>query len=838
MAKMKNDPTPNEMDIPEKMPLLPLQDTVILPMTRLQLTVEREQSVAAVQQAFVHDRRIFVVSQREISDADPSAESLYQVGTICILLHSMPHEQGAVILVQGITRARIKAVMPEPNYRSVALEQLLDSEVVDSVEERALMRNVLERFATIAMSGDNIPQELVYFLQNINDPAVVAFSIAGTLRLSVAEAQSILEMTDPVRRLHLLYDLLTKEAEVVSVQNQIKSAVDDEMKKHQKEYYLREQMKAIQNELGGSSARSDAAEMKEKIIAKEMPEVAEKEALRQMARLERMPQEGPEAETVRNYLEWMIELPWNSFTDDSIDIVKAKQILDEDHAFLEKIKERILEFLAVHKLQKKSRGSIICFVGPPGVGKTSLGKSIARAMGRNFVRISLGGIHDEADIRGHRRTYIGAMPGRIIYALKQAGTRNPVFMLDEIDKIGSDFRGGDPYSALLEVLDPEQNNTFTDHYLNVPFDLSNVVFITTANTLERIPAPLIDRMEIIQLSGYTEEEKLDIALRYLVSRQIEKNGLDPAQVSFLPEAIVTIISKYTREAGLRNLERGIGKICRKIAKKVAEGSAKQQQVTASDVEELIGEPPRVFETELEQDEIGTATGLAWTPAGGEILFVEAMAMTGKPALHLTGSLGEVMKESADAALSYIRANSVRFDIPTERFRDVSLHIHVPAGALPKDGPSAGITMATAVLSTLTRKPVRREVAMTGEITLRGKVLPIGGLKEKILGAIRAGIKVIIIPEGNQRDLVDIPLEILQKVQIVPVKTIDDVFKEAFAGQTTTAKTVAPSADGAPVQFQEREIAAPRVQSDMEIEIHKHDKGKRAGKTGSRPKINP
>jgi len=423
-------------------------------------------------------------------------------------------------------------------------------------------------------------------------------------------------------------------------------------------------------------------------------------------------------------------------------------------------------------------------------------------MGRKFIRISLGGIHDEADIRGHRRTYIGAMPGRIINALKQAGTRNPVFMLDEIDKIGTDFRGGDPYSALLEVLDPEQNNSFTDHYLNVPFDLSNIVFITTANTLERIPPPLLDRMEIIQLAGYTEEEKLDIALRYLVSRQVEKNGLTPEKVTIMPEAIGTIISRYTREAGLRNLERGIGKICRKIAKKVAEGEAAHHEVTAADVEELMGEPPRIFETELEEDEVGTATGLAWTPAGGEILFVEAMAMSGKPALHLTGSLGEVMKESADAALSYIRANAERFNIPPERFRDTSLHIHVPAGALPKDGPSAGITMATAVLSTLTRKPIRREVAMTGEITLRGKVLPIGGLKEKILGAVRAGIKTVIIPEANLRDLADIPLPILQKVQIVPAKNIDEVFEAAFVVGAGTGKGIVVTADsGMPAQLQ-------------------------------------
>jgi ATP-dependent Lon protease len=520
-----------------------------------------------------------------------------------------------------------------------------------------------------------------------------------------------------------------------------------------------------------------------------MPETAEKEAIRQLERLERMPQEGHEAETVRNYLDWMVELPWNTGTDDCIDMREAKKILDEDHAFLDRIKERILEFLAVHKLQKTPGGSIICFVGPPGVGKTSLGKSISRAMGRKFVRLALGGIHDEADIRGHRRTYIGAMPGRIINSLKQAGTKNPVFMLDEIDKLGGGLQGGDPYSALLEVLDPEQNNSFTDHYLNVPFDLSKVVFITTANSLERIPAPLIDRMEIIQLAGYTEEEKLEIALKYLVSRQIEKNGLDPEQVKFLPEAIVTIIGRYTREAGLRNLERGIGKICRKIARKIAEDGAGAFEVTAAQVEGLIGEPPNVFDTEMEHDEVGTATGLAWTLAGGEILFVEAMSMAGPPTLHLTGSLGDVMKESADAALSYLRAHAERFNIRPERFGDTAFHIHVPAGSLPKDGPSAGVTMATALLSTLTGRPVRREVAMTGEITLHGKVLAVGGLKEKILGAVRAGMKVVIVPEANLHDLADIPKQILQRVHVVLVKTIDDVFNEAFAGGVYTAESI-------------------------------------------------
>jgi ATP-dependent Lon protease len=779
----------NDFTFPDKMPLLLLQDTVIFPMMRVQLTAERSFSVAAVQQALLQDRLIFLTAQRE-GPAD--ADGLYRVGTICILINSVPQEKGTEILVQGVVKAKITKVWQEPSCKMVSVEHVPDLKPPNTVEERALVRMVLESFAAIASSGDSIPQALVNFLQGTKDPAMVAFSIASNIHLAVPEAQSILETVDPVQRLQILLGILTREAEVVVMQNQIKSAVDEELKKHQKEYYLREQLKAIQNELGGDSARLDLSEFREKIHQKEMPEVAEKEALRQLSRLERMPVEGHEAETIRNFLDWMVDLPWNSFSADSIDMREARKILDEDHAFLEKIKERILEFLAVHKLRKTPRGSIICFVGPPGVGKTSLGRSISRAMGRKFVRMSLGGIHDEADIRGHRRTYIGAMPGRIISALKQAGSKNPVLMLDEIDKVGSDFRGGDPYSALLEVLDPEQNNSFTDHFLGVPFDLSQVVFVTTANSLERIPAPLIDRMEVIQLSGYTEAEKLDIALKYLVRRQIESNGLDPDQVSFLPDAIRSIIGKYTREAGLRNLERGIGKICRKIARRVAEGGAARFAVDATQVEGLMSEPPHVFDTELEHDEVGTATGLAWTAAGGEILFVEAMAMAGQPALHLTGSLGEVMKESADAALSYLRANAARFDVLPELFGSTALHIHVPAGALPKDGPSAGITMATAVLSTLTGKPVRREVAMTGEITLHGKVLAIGGLKEKILGAVRAGMKVIIIPEANQRDLADIPEEILQKVRVVLAKTIEDVFSEAFAAGSATAQT-APAA---------------------------------------------
>lgn len=768
-----------EFSVPDRIPLIPLQDTVVYPYMRTQLNVERATSIAATDQALLGERLVVVVAQRELNPGEPTAEGLYDIGTVCVILQSIPHEKGTIVLAQGLFKAKITAFWEDDGFKSASIERIADLPITDEVQERALVQNTIEKFADIALSSETVPRELLHFLQNIKDPAAIAFAVGGNLRLDVPLAQSILEESDPVRRLRLVYSVLAKEAEVVSMQNRIKSAADEEIKKHQKEYYLREQLRAIQNELGGSGGRVELADLQKKITAQMLPEVAEKEAMRQMARLERMPPESPEAESIRNYLEWVIELPWQSASTDSVDFAQAKRILDEDHAYLEKVKERILEFLAVHKLRRTARGSIMCFVGPPGVGKTSLGRSIARAMGRNFVRISLGGIHDEADIRGHRRTYIGAMPGRIIHALKQAGTKNPVFMLDEIDKIGRDYRGGDPYSALLEVLDPEQNNSFTDHYLNAPFDLSDVVFITTANSLEHIPTPLLDRMEIIPLPGYTEQEKLDIARTYLVPRQIKENGLDPNVTTIDEEAVTTIISRYTREAGLRNLERSIGKICRKIAKKIAEGSSGQFHIAAADVEEYMGEPPYQFDTELEEDQVGTVTGLAWTPTGGEILFVEAMAMVGKPSLHLTGSLGDVMKESADAALSYIRANAERFSIPNERFGETALHIHVPAGALPKDGPSAGVTMATAILSTLTRNPVKREVAMTGEITLRGKVLPIGGLKEKILGAVRAGMRVVIIPEGNVRDLKDIPAQVLDQVKVIPAKMIDDVFNAAL-----------------------------------------------------------
>jgi ATP-dependent Lon protease len=602
--------------------------------------------------------------------------------------------------------------------------------------------------------------------------------VSSNLGLKVADAQTLLEINDPIVRLTKVNEFLNREVELLSVQAKIQNAAREEMGKNHKEYYLREQMKAIQSELGDNEGKEELAEIRKAIEAAKMPEAVQKEALKQLGRLDNMHPDAGEASIVRTYLDWMVELPWSKSTRDNLDIVRAKKILDDDHFYLEKIKERILEFLAVRKLKKKMKGPILCFVGPPGVGKTSLGKSIARAMNRKFVRISLGGIRDEAEIRGHRRTYIGALPGRILQGLKQAGANNPVFMLDELDKLGYDYKG-DPSSALLEVLDPEQNNSFSDHYINQPFDLSNVMFVATANQMDPIPSALRDRMEVINLAGYTEEEKLQIAKRYLVPRQIKENGLKPKHISFDDDSISEIISKYTRESGLRNLEREIGKVCRKVARKVAEGNPRTVKMTAKALHTYLGVPKYVREEDLDKNEVGVVNGLAWTPVGGEILHIEASLMAGKPALTLTGQLGDVMKESVQAALSYTRAHAEALNLKPKIFQDHEIHVHVPAGAIPKDGPSAGVAMTVALVSILCHIPAKKDVAMTGEVTLRGKVLPIGGLKEKILAAVRSRIKLVIIPEQNKKDLEDIPPEILKKVKIIAVSEVEEALKLAL-----------------------------------------------------------
>jgi ATP-dependent Lon protease len=640
------------------------------------------------------------------------------------------------------------------------------------------MRNVKEKIEQI-LNLKNLPPEIVMVTDNISDPGVLADLVASNLRLKIEESQAILEIFEPVARLKKVNDLLSRELELSTVQARIQNQAKEEMSKTQRDYFLREQLKQIQQELGEGDERTEEInELRKQIEKAKMPVEVKRETEKQLKRLEQMHPESSEASLVRTYLDWLVDLPWAKRTKDNLDIQKAKQVLDEDHYNLEKIKERILEYLAVNKLRRKIKGPILCFVGPPGVGKTSLGKSIARALGRNFVRISLGGIRDEAEIRGHRRTYVGALPGRIIQGIKQAGSNNPVFMLDEIDKVGTDFRG-DPSAALLEVLDPEQNSAFSDHYLNLPFDLSNVLFICTANLLDPVPPALADRMEVLQLSGYTNEEKLEIARKFLVPRQLQDNGISASLLEVSDDAVLRIIGQYTKEAGLRNLERELASICRKVARKIAEGKKEPTRVTRANLHLFLGPPKFLPETEQEKHEVGVATGLAWTSTGGEVLYVESSLSKGRGNLTLTGQLGDVMKESAQAAVSYARAYAKKLGIEEDFYQKLDIHIHVPAGAIPKDGPSAGITMAAALISALTKRPVSRDVAMTGEITLRGRVLPVGGLKEKCLAAFRAGIMTVVLPDRNQKDLDDIPKQLRRKLRLLPVKNMSDVLKVAL-----------------------------------------------------------
>ncbi|RNC72342.1 MAG: endopeptidase La [Desulfuromonadales bacterium] len=783
------------MKIPDVLPLLPVRDVVVYPYMILPLFVGREVSINAVDQALSRDRLIFLATQREMGDEEPTPEGIYSVGTVAMIMRMLKLPDGRVkILVQGLAKGRIVEFLESKPCYSVRIERIVEPTMPEeSLEIEALMRAVKEQLTQIVSLGKPISPEVMVIVENMQEPGSLADLIASNVGLRVDDAQKLLEIIDPIERLQKVNELLNKEHELLDMQAKIQTAAKEEMGKSQREYFLREQLRAIQQELGETDPRTEEiTELRKAIEQAKMPPNVEKEALKQLGRLEQMHPDAAEAGMLRTFLDWMVELPWGKATKDLLDIRRAKTILDEDHFYLEKIKERILEFLAVRKLRKKMKGPILCFVGPPGVGKTSLGKSIARAMGRKFVRISLGGVRDEAEIRGHRRTYVGALPGRIIQGLKQASSNNPVFMLDELDKLGADFRG-DPSSALLEVLDPEQNHMFSDHYINLPFNLSNVMFIATANQMDTIPGPLLDRMEVIQLSGYTEEEKLEIAKRYLIPRQMKENGISEKDIAITDEAVKAIIARYTREAGLRNLEREIGGVCRKVARKVAEGETKRFRITPATVARYLGPARFLREVEMETNEVGVVTGLAWTPVGGEVLFVEATIMKGKGGLTLTGHLGDVMKESVQAALSYIRSKAKEFHLQEDFLSGVDIHVHVPAGAIPKDGPSAGITMATALVSALTRIPVRRDVAMTGEITLRGKVLPIGGLKEKMLAAIRAGITTIIIPEQNQKDLEEVPKHILKKVSVVTAKVIDDVLKVALE----TFPPPAPAREGKP-----------------------------------------
>ncbi|MBW1725649.1 MAG: endopeptidase La, partial [Deltaproteobacteria bacterium] len=686
-------------------------------------------------------------------------------------------------LVQGIAKARIVKYVSKKSLYRVRIEIIPYNpfEGID-LEIEALMRNVREHSEKILALRGEMNNDVSVIFENINDPGKLADLVASNLKLKIDESQMLLELIDPMERLKKINELLSREVELSSMQAKIQSNVRDEISKSQRDYFLREQVRMIHRELGESDDKAkEIRDYKRKIKNAKMPKIASKEALKQLKRIEQMHPDAAEASVVRTYLDWLADMPWSKSSKDAINIKHAKSVLDTDHFGLNNVKDRILEHLSVRKLNPKMKGPILCFVGPPGVGKTSLGQAIARALKRKFIRISLGGIRDEAEIRGHRRTYIGALPGRILQGIKQSGTNNPVFMMDEIDKLGSDFRG-DPSSALLEALDPEQNSDFSDHYLNLPFDLSKVMFILTANLTDTIPSALLDRMEVITLSGYTEEEKKTIAQRHLIPRQIKANGLKAKTLSISTGALVKVMSEYTSEAGLRNLERELGSLCRKVARKIAEGDKGPFKITKNNLEKYLGVPKYFSELDQENSQVGLSTGLAWTQAGGEVLYVEASLIGGKGELIITGQIGDVMQESARAALSYTRANLRSLGLKESVFENKDVHIHVPAGAIPKDGPSAGTAMATALISALTNKPVHRDIAMTGEITLRGRVLPVGGLKEKALGALRAGIRTIIIPEKNKKDLTEIPLNVKRKIDFVPVKNMDKVLSLAIDGK--------------------------------------------------------
>ncbi|HET9607255.1 MAG TPA: endopeptidase La [Nitrospira sp.] len=822
---------PQNVEIPDQLPLLPVRDIVVFPYMVLPLFVGREMSIKAIEAALAGNRMIFLATQKALDVENPTPDDIHAIGTVGIIMRmlKLPDER-IKILVQGLSKAKISGYIQTEPYYSVRIEKINETKAATStLESEAVMRTVKEQIERIVSLGKVLIPDVMVVIENLEDPGRLADMIASNLGLKVEVTQSVLEITDPLKRLRQISEILAKEIEVLSMQQKIQAQAKGEMDKTQREYFLREQLKAIQKELGELDERAEeVAEFRKRVKDAKMPEKVLKETEKQLKRLEKMHPDTAESATVRTYLEWMVELPWSKKSKDNLDLRAANKVLNEDHYDLEKVKERILEYLAVRKLKEKMKGPILCFVGPPGVGKTSLGKSIARALGREFVRISLGGVRDEAEIRGHRRTYVGALPGRMIQGMKQAGTSNPVFMLDEIDKVGMDFRG-DPSAALLEVLDPEQNNTFTDHYLGVPFDLSEVMFITTANLIDPILPALRDRMEVIEIPGYTEEEKLGIAQRYLIPRQLNEHGITEKHVKIVEAAIRQIIIHYTREAGVRNLEREIANVMRKVAKKVAEGKGLGFPVNAGNLHKYLGVPKFVPESELEKDEIGVATGLAWTEAGGDVLYIEATVMKGKGALTLTGHLGDVMKESAQAALSYVRSREKTLGINPDMFTKQDLHIHVPAGAIPKDGPSAGITMATAIASAMAQVPTRRDLAMTGEITLRGRVLPIGGLKEKILAAKRARLTCVILPKRNKKDLDEIPKHILKGIQLVFADTMDDVMRVALRRRPPVKKKA-----GRPQSPQESPKPVPRIEKSRRAEQTAHARSAAPPQASHRP----
>lgn len=765
--------------IPDVLPLIPLRDMIVFPSLVVPLFVGRERSVTSLEESMRTDHLVVLLTQRDSQTQDPDPGEMYAIGCVATIIQELKLPDGtARVLVEGVKRVRIAEYMQLDPYIKVCIEVIEDPTTVD-LEAQALMHNLVSDFEDAGQLGKPVPEEVLVAANAIEEPGRLADFIAFHLALRVEDKQQILEALDPKERLRKTAHYLHREMEILELGSKIQSRVKESMSKSQREYYLREQLKAIQQELGQyDEVKAEADEYRQRIAAAGMPEAVEEKALKELRRLEKMPQAAAETSVIRTYLDWLIGLPWTTRDDEKLDLIEAKTILDEDHYGLEKVKERILEHLAVHQLTDQMRGPILCFVGPPGVGKTSIGKSIARSLNRKFVRMSLGGVHDEAEIRGHRRTYVGALPGRIIQSIDQAGTSNPVFMMDEIDKVGADFRG-DPTSALLEVLDPEQNNSFQDHYLEVPFDLSDVMFITTANLLDPIPPALKDRMEVIHFPGYTEDEKLHIARKYLVPKQLKGHGLRPALLAVTDGALKEIIRRYTREAGVRNLERQIASICRQVARKVVEGSTGKTTVSGRSIHEYLGPAKFTFGLAEKKDEVGVATGLVWTEVGGDVIFIEATKMKGKGELQLTGQLGEVMRESAQAAVSWIRSNAKELGIDPDFTDSYDLHVHVPAAAIPKDGPSAGITIAIALLSVLTGARVRREVAMTGEITLRGHVLPIGGLKEKLLAAHRAGIKTVLIPKENIRDLELVPDHVRTEMEIVPVERMSEVLKRAI-----------------------------------------------------------
>ena len=781
MNKLNQSPDISPFDIPDVLPILPIVDTNLFPKMVLPLVLMEKEAIDLIDETMAGNRILgLLLSKSSDLSTRHSSKDLNKVGTVAMILKMAKMEENrAQLLIQGLHRFQVLEFINGKSYMQAKIQVLASTNIVEDKETRALMANIVEQYEKIVNLSPGLPAEIAGMVKSIKEPDILADMVASTINAPVAEKQKILELLDVKKRLKQVTRLVNDQLEILEMGSKIQTQVKEDMDKRQREYYLRQQLKAIKEELGEKDEESvEIEDYRKKIKSAGLPQTAAKEAERELTRLSKMHPSSSEFVVASTYLDWLTSLPWNKKSKDRLNIKAARKVLDNDHYDLEKPKKRILEYLAVRKLKKDSKGPILCFAGPPGTGKTSLGKSIAKALGRKFVRISLGGIRDEAEIRGHRRTYVGALPGRIIQEIRRAGKNNPVFMLDEIDKVDSSYNG-DPSSALLEVLDPEQNDTFTDHYLDVPFDLTDVMFLTTANVLHTIPAPLRDRMEVLELSGYTEDEKLKIATKYLIPRQRKANGLNATQIKFTPAAVKEIISGYTRESGLRNLEREIGSVCRGVASKIVEEEVKSVTIKKQDIHEYLGPVKRIPETNSKAFVPGVVMGLAWTPVGGEILFVEAIAMKGSNKLTLTGQLGDVMKESATTAMSYVRSHAEELKIDEDFFKSHDIHIHVPEGAIPKDGPSAGVTMLTAIVSMIKEKPVKKRLAMTGEITLRGEVLPVGGIKEKVIAAHRAQVKTLILPKWNEKDMEDVPENVKKTIKFYFMDKMQDVLATAL-----------------------------------------------------------